>query len=172
MNNQQMIKILEDVINNVIDGESIRTLNKGIGTATPWGKSILSLLEMKKFLKSQVELSSKKVFDLDRLEAVKVRFKQPICEDDFPEKGMIAWFTAIETRSKYGCYELYFDFSDFEKENEKYFTSDYYDANGVPCLTAKEVGKYNPKYSIYFGDISWSIEENEKYLSECLEIIE
>lgn len=112
-----------------------------------------------------------KIFDLSRKTAVKVRFKNFIFEDDFPEAGMVAWFTGIVADYKYGCYRLFFDFTEFESENEKYFRADYYDMNGVPCLTAKEIGLYNPKYSVYFGDTMRSEEENNKYLSESLEII-
>ncbi len=38
MNNHQMVKILEDVINDVIGNDAITQLNKGIGSNTPWGK--------------------------------------------------------------------------------------------------------------------------------------
>ena len=74
-----------------------------------------------------------------------------------------------------GCYLIYgiqTEWHEFEAENDKYFTANYYDSNGVARLTAKELGLYNPKYSVYFGDLSYTMEENEKYLSECLEIIE
>lgn len=113
-----------------------------------------------------------KIFDLGRKTAVKVRFKNFIFEDDFPEEGMVAWFTGIEECREYGCYKLYFDFTEFEAENEKYFRADYYNMRGIPCLTAKEIGLYNPKYSVYFGNTLCPEEENDKYLSESLEIIE
>lgn len=83
------------------------------------------------------------------VDAVKVQFLQPIFEDDFPEKGMKAWLTCIKWEND--CYKLFFDFNDFEEENDKYFVADYYDANRNPCLTAKDVGLYTPKYSVYFS---------------------
>lgn len=114
-----------------------------------------------------------KLFDLEMVEAKKVIFLKTIFEDDFPEKGMKAWLTDIVKDVNSECYKLYFDFTDFEEENEKYFKADYYDGNSKPCLTAKEVGLYNPKYSVYFGDISMGLgeleEELEKHLRDTTE---
>lgn len=112
-----------------------------------------------------------KIFDLNRIDAIKVQFKNGIFEDDFPERGMKAWLTKIEFNVSHGCYKLYFDFTEFEEENEKYFTADYYDTNGVACLTAKEKGLYNPKYSVYFGDTEYTNEENNALLCEHLQLI-
>jgi len=112
-----------------------------------------------------------KIFDIDRIEAIKVIFKKPIFEDDFPEKGMKAWLIDIIKNEKVECYDLYFDFSEFEKENEKYFKANYYDKNSIPCLTAKEAGLYNPKYNVYFGDIYWDEDKIEEELKKCLKII-
>lgn len=109
-----------------------------------------------------------KLFNLDMIEAKKVIFLKPIFEDDFPEKGMKAWLTDIVLMDRDECYKLYFDFTEFEEENEKYFKADYYDENGVACLTAKERGMYNPKYSVYFGDVHKSEDENDKELKEYL----
>ena len=176
MNNKEMSRIIEDVIVNVIGSSSFDQLNKGIGTATPWGKAILDLCEMKKFLDSKSPLDSteekEKIFDLSRVSAVKIRFKKGIFEDDFPERGMKAWLTKIEPDHRCDCYKLYFDFTEFEEENDKYFSSDYYDSNGRPNKTAKEVNLYNPKYSVYFGGITWSIEKLNEELSKCIEIID
>lgn len=112
-----------------------------------------------------------KLFDLEMVEAKKVIFLKPIFEDDFPEKGMKAWLTDIVKDVNSECYNLYFDFADFEEENEKYFKGDYYDDNSNPCLTAKEVGLYNRKYSVYFGDINMSIKELDKELKKHLKDI-
>lgn len=103
-------------------------------------------------------------FSFDMVDAVKVKFIKPIFEDDFPEKGMIAWLTDIVPMEREECYSLYFDFSDFEKQNDKYFKANYFDDKGVACLTAKEKGWYHPKYSVYFGDIRW----DEKKFNEEL----
>ena len=176
MNNQQMIKILEDVINDVIGNDAITQLNKGFGSGTSWGKAILNLCYLKNFLKDKMTddfpEEKEKIFDLSRVYAVKVCFKKGIFEDDFPERGMKAWLTKIEPDPRCDCYKLYFDFTEFEEENDKYFSSDYYDSNGRPNKTAKEVNLYNPKYSVYFGDITWSIEKLNEELSKCIEIID
>jgi hypothetical protein len=109
-----------------------------------------------------------KLFDLNMIEAKKVVFLNPIFEDDFPDKGMKAWFTDI-VKEEY-CFKLYFDFTEFENENEKYFKANYYDKNNKPCLTAKQAGMYNPKYSVYFGDENMDEKELDtelkKYLKE------
>lgn len=102
-------------------------------------------------------------FSFDFTQAVKVRFKKPIFEEDFVEKGMIAWLTDIEWCEKASCYQLYFDFEDFEEENKKYFKRTYYSnistkegvAKGLfkenRLYTAIEAGIYDPKYSSYFS---------------------
>lgn len=108
------------------------------------------------------------LFDLNMIEAKKVVFLKSIFEYDFPEKGMKAWLTDIVKDINSDCFKLYFDFTDFEKENEKYFKADYYDENGIPSLTAKEIGIYNPKYSVYFGDTNMSIEKIEEELKKYL----
>lgn len=95
---------------------------------------------------------------IDMVDAVKVQFLKPIFEDDFPEKGMLAWLVDIVWESD--CYKLYFDFKDFEKENDKYFKETYYPnihnreiqvATGRKLFTAIESNCYSPKYSVYFS---------------------
>lgn len=94
------------------------------------------------------------------LTAIKVQFIQSIFEDDFVETGMKAWLTKIEWNEKIGCYNLYFDFTDFEEENAKYFTACYYtnrhtqglaEETGRTMFTAVESKQYTPKYSVYFS---------------------
>jgi len=87
------------------------------------------------------------------LEAIKVVFIKPIFENDFPERGMKAWLTAIDKSESNSCWELFFDFTEFESENDKYLKANYYDDNSNPTLTAKEAGMYSNKYSVYFGDL-------------------
>lgn len=93
-------------------------------------------------------------------DAVKVKFLKQIFEEDFPEKGMIAWLTDIEWDSGYDCYNLFFDFREFEEHNDKYFKEVYWPnihtkkleaETGRKLFTAKEAGCYNPKYSVYFS---------------------
>ena len=87
------------------------------------------------------------------IDAIKVQFLQPVFEDDFPERGMKAWLTGIERLKSKGCWRLYFDFSDFEQENEKYLRAVYYDDKGCATLTAKQNGLYTNKYDVFFGDL-------------------
>lgn len=94
---------------------------------------------------------------VDMVDAVKVQFLKPIFEDDFVERGMTAWLTGIEYNDTVDCYELFFDFSDFEEINDKYFRESYYPNVHTallpkkPKYTAKEAGMYNPKYSVYLS---------------------
>ena len=93
------------------------------------------------------------------VDAVAVQFLKPIFEDDFVEKGMKAWLTDVEWEKKSECYKLYFDFSDFEAENAKYFKASYYpnavtEEKNLPkkqFYTALEAGQYEAKYSVYFS---------------------
>lgn len=92
----------------------------------------------------------------DIVSAVKVQFLKPIFEDDFAERGMTAWLTAVEFKDD--CYKLFFDFSEFEAENDKYFQRSYFaNRHTVKIVsddglyTAKEAGCYTPKYSVYFS---------------------
>ncbi len=108
-------------------------------------------------------------------EAIKVQFLEPIFDGDFVETGMKAWLTKIEKHRSGDMYELFFDFTEFEAENDKYLTSTFYKyENGVRVGTgtAKETGWYNNKYSVYFctsdngaNDELFS-EEIAKYLKE------
>lgn len=117
---------------------------------------------------------TKKIFNENMLEAIKVQFLKPIFEDDFPERGMKAWLTAIDKCESERCWKLFFDFTEFEEENDKYMKVKYYDDNynSNPTLTAKEVGLYSNKYSVYFGDLD--IKEYGTFteqISEYLKII-
>lgn len=94
------------------------------------------------------------------IDAIKVKFKKPIFEDDFPEKGMKAWLVDVEWSTREQCYRLYFDFSDFEEDNAKYFKAVYHPniytkeieaQTGRNKFTAIEAGCYNPKYDVYFS---------------------
>ena len=94
------------------------------------------------------------------VDAIKVQFIKPIFEDDFVEKGMKAWLVDIEWAEREKCYKLYFDFTEFEVENDKYFKATFYSnqhtkaiegATGRTLLTAKESGCYTPKYSVYLS---------------------
>jgi len=98
-------------------------------------------------------LSSDIIFTAMPLEPVEVTFKKPIFEDDFPEAGMKAFFMGAEVDKGHNCWKLYFDFAPFEEHNARFFKHAYYDSNSVPCLTAIEAGMYEPKYSVYVGEL-------------------
>jgi hypothetical protein len=94
----------------------------------------------------------------DMLDAIKVQFLKPIFEDDFPERGMTAWLVRVTWDQQIECYKLFFDFTEFESINEKYFTDEYWPNRhtrelGIekPLYSAREAGMYNPKYSVYFS---------------------
>jgi hypothetical protein len=97
---------------------------------------------------------------VDMIDAIKVQFLRPIFEDDFVEKGMKAWLVDIDWDNTHGCYQLYFDFTEFEAENDKYLKEVFHpnrrtallpDSNSRRLFTAKEAGQYSPKYSVYFS---------------------
>lgn len=57
-------------------------------------------------------------------------------------------------------YIIKFDYSEFDEFNTRYETANYYDKNGVPCLTARQSGFYNPQEKIYFGTpLKWPFED-------------
>ena len=122
---------------------------------------------------------------VDMIDAIKVQFIKPIFEDDFVEKGMKAWLVDVEWAEREKCYKLYFDFTEFEVENDKYFKATFYPncytktIGRVPAalartlVTAKESGWYTPKYSVYLSvgdgkkrdDVAFA-REITKYLRE------
>lgn len=111
----------------------------------------------------------------DILDAVKVKFLKPIFEDDFPERGMKAWLTHVEYDTKNECYKLYFDFTDFENENDKYLTESYFPNRhtvGIEkaLFTAKEAGCYNNKYNVYF-DVSKGVRDDPLFEEEIKEYL-
>lgn len=109
----------------------------------------------------------------DMIEAVRVMFIKQIHKDDFPEKGMKAWLTDVVKDNAAECWKLYFDFTDFEKENDKYLKSVYYISSMNEKGTAKEAGYYKNKYSTYFGDIDTETYGSfEEQISKYLKVIE
>lgn len=119
------------------------------------------------------------MIEVDMVDAIKVQFLKPIFEDDFPEKGMTAWLTDIVWDGRAGCYKLYFDFSEFEDINDKYFKQSYYPnvhtahlkyANGRELFTAKESNMYFPKYSVLFS-ISEDGRNDAKFAKEITDYL-
>jgi len=92
-----------------------------------------------------------KEITVDILDAIKVQWLAQIFEDDFPERGMVAWFTGVEWENKNECYKLYFDFKEFEEVNDKYFREVYYSNTPGKLVTAKVANQYTSKYSVYFS---------------------
>lgn len=84
------------------------------------------------------------------IDAIKVQFIKPIFEDDFVEKGMKAWLTDVEWAEREKCYKLYFDFTEFEAENDKYFKATLY-----PNCYTKTIGR-GPRPS----PARWSLPKN------------
>lgn len=87
---------------------------------------------------------------VDMLDAIKVQFLKPIFNYDFVERGMKAWLTQIIKHKD--MYELFFDFTEFEHENNKYMTESFYMHGklGKDLGTAKEAGYYDNKYCVFF----------------------
>ena len=114
---------------------------------------------------------------VDMVSAVKVQFKKPIFGDDFVEKGMTAWLTDIKWDEGHECYNLFFDFTEFEEINDKYFKREYYQnvhtrsiSTTRQLFTAKEAGLYEPKYSVYFS-ISSDVRDDEMFKEEIVEYL-
>ena len=107
-------------------------------------------------------------------EAIKVQFLKPIYEDDFVESGMKAWLTKVVKIDD--MFKLYFDFTEFEQENDKYLTCTFYmyGKDGKELGTAKEAGWYNNKYSVYFctSDNGCNEETFSVDIAEYLKVID
>ena len=97
---------------------------------------------------------------VNMVDAIMVQFLKPIFEEDFVEKGMTAWLTDVEWDNSNESYKLYFDFTDFEEQNEKYFKLVFGSNRHTEALqldrcenkyTAKEAGYYTQKYSVYYN---------------------
>lgn len=88
----------------------------------------------------------------DFVDAIKVQFLKPLFDEDFVERGMKAWLTKVEWDPYGVCWNLYFDFTDFEAENDKYLTQSYHPNTHTAAFsttrkafTAKEAGYYSNK---------------------------
>lgn len=93
---------------------------------------------------------------------------------------MKAWLVDVEWSERVECYRLYFDFSDFEEENAKYFKAVYHpnihtkeleNKTGRREFTSIEAGHYNPKYDVYFSLKESSIRDDEAFKREILEYL-
>ena len=109
--------------------------------------------------------------DPNMVSAVKVQFLKPIFEDSFVERGMKAWLIKIEKCDD--MYNLYFDFTEFEKENDKYLTSCFFMPGSFneKLGTAKEAGCYFNKDSYYFSTSEDNNTNDELFAKEISEYI-
>jgi len=78
-------------------------------------------------------------------------------EPDYIEAGMKARVLSVND-SDPEVTILTIDVGSFSEFNQALETSNYYDAKGVPCLTAREAGHYRDHMDIYVGPMS-EIEE-------------
>lgn len=118
--------------------------------------------ELRKFadlVRMEQSIPETQTIRVDMVDAIKVQFLQSIYSEDFPERGMTAWLTAVEYCNDNACYKLYFDFAEFDAINDKYFKSCYFPNKWTAMLigkpkktmfTAKEAGYYDPKYVTFF----------------------
>lgn len=117
------------------------------------------------------------VISVHMIEKIKVQFKKQIFGDDFVKKGMKVWLTDIQWIDEEGCYKLWFDFKDFEKENDAYFKEMYYSNNHTrdfpekPLYTAKEAGYYKEKYAVYFSLTLSDKREDELFEEEIIDYL-
>jgi hypothetical protein len=87
-----------------------------------------------------------------------IQFTSKIEEiEAYAEKGMRARVVSINEKYTHRpdihdhVYEIKFDYSEFDEFNKNLESSNYYDRNNVACLTAREVGVYEPVEVICFG---------------------
>jgi hypothetical protein len=75
----------------------------------------------------------------------------------YAEGGMRARIKTISTRDTHRAdlhdhlYIIVFDYTEFDEFNATLEQPNYYDKNGVACLTAREANKYEPQEEIYFS---------------------
>jgi hypothetical protein len=86
--------------------------------------------------------------------------------ESYAESGMRARVVSIDTQDTHSSdkhdhvYKIMFDFSEFDEFNRRFESSNYYDKNGSPTLTAREAGYYKEQDKIYFGSPEiWPFED-------------
>lgn len=125
------------------------------------------------------KLNSTPAIAVDMVSAIKVQFITPIFEDDFPERGMTAWLTGVEWDTKHDAYQLFFDFTEFENVNAKYFRDVYYPNRHTAALgldkqmyTALEAGQYTAKYSVLFSVNSNDMRDDAAFAEQIKQHLE
>lgn len=93
--------------------------------------------------------------------------------ESYLEGGMRARIVSIDEEDTHRpdlhdhLYKIVFDYSEFDEFNKNFESANYYDRNGVACLTAREAGMYDQKDTIYFGSPElWPFEDFFILLSE------
>ena len=77
--------------------------------------------------------------------------------ESYPEKGMRGRIVSIDEEYTHmddleeHLYKIVFDYSEFDEFNKSLESANYYDKNGVACVTAREAGMYRVKELIYFS---------------------
>lgn len=88
---------------------------------------------------------------IDSGKIITVRFNNDEIEDyTFLNKGMIAKLYKIEEMDE--SFKCYFDISEFDNHNLPLQSSNYYDKNNNPTLTAFEKGLWKDKETFYIDE--------------------
>lgn len=102
-----------------------------------------------------------------------IKLAEPVFEDAYLDTGMKANLIGISLDNTYDGEEMYrllFEWKEFSEYNKSKERADYYDKNGVPCLTASEAGwcPKDFKEELYSGVNDntqfFIIEDDEDYL--------
>ncbi|EPX76760.1 hypothetical protein [Salipiger mucosus] len=72
--------------------------------------------------------------------------------DEFVHPGMRARVLSVRNDTDYFVTEYTVDFGEFEQANTAFETASFYDANGMPSLTAREAGQYREQTIFYVQD--------------------
>lgn len=98
------------------------------------------------------------------IDAVKVTFLDNFNDDDsFIERGMQAWLTKITKENDPDipyAYRLFFDLTDFEKENDKYLTETFFENKHTRKIYGdekKRSGLYTAKEAGFYENKVWFI---------------
>lgn len=85
--------------------------------------------------------------------------------ENYMEPGMRGRLVSI-SNERDDMFRLLIDFTEFDEFNQQFESRNYYDKNGVPCLTARESGYYKGSGHIYVDNDSevdfFEIEESER----------
>lgn len=88
---------------------------------------------------------------MDEFKDVAIEFKKAALDwEQYPETAMRAHMTngrITDADDEVGC--INFDYSKFDEFNKKFESTNYFDKNQVPCLTAREAGLYKLVDPIY-----------------------